>query len=75
LQNLDNFENLVFDLEENIKLEQSSNARNTTRLIRTKNNKDSQPTKNELKLLDKLNQLQIHRSVSDIWPYTFAAPK
>lgn len=36
---------------------------------------EAQPSKQEKKLLDQLDEIQIDRSVSDIWPYTFSAPK
>ena len=36
---------------------------------------EAPPSKQEKKLLDQLDEIQIDRSVSDIWPYTFAAPK
>jgi len=38
-----------------------------------RNPKDGQPSKAALKIMKKLDEIDFHKSISDIWPYTFAA--
>jgi len=40
-----------------------------------RNPKDGQPSKAALKIMKKIDEIDIHKSISDIWPYTFAAYK